>query len=339
MEDIFDQIVSKENLYNAWEEFRRGKRKRTDVQTFEHHQEDHLFDLRQDLTDGTYQHGLYHQFHVFDPKHRIIHKAIVRDRLVHHAVYRVMYPKFERSFIFDSYSCRIGKGTHAGVKRLETFARRVSQNFSKPCWGLKLDIKKFFDSVDHEILLNILSRKIECIRTMALLTNIVQSFSKSPELRGGGALFESNRTAGLPIGNLTSQLFANVYMDAFDHFIKDELELKHYIRYTDDEIILRNNPDNLLALITIIKQWLWKYRRLTIHPNKIEIRKFSQGFDFLGYVVLPWHIRLRTKTKRRMLNRLNEKNNSSYFGLLSHCNGFELEQQMRKLYLHRQNKG
>lgn len=120
-------------------------------------------------------------------------------------------------------------------------------------------------------------------------------------------------------------------MNAFDHFIKDELELKYYIRYTDDEIILRDNPEDLRALIPIIEQWLWKYRHLTIHPNKIEIRKFSQGFDFLGYVVLPHHIRLRTKTKRRMLNRLNEINQSSYFGLLAHCDGFELEQQIRRV--------
>ena len=124
-------------------------------------------------------------------------------------------------------------------------------------------------------------------------------------------------------------------MDAFDHFIKDELEMKHYIRYTDDEIILRDNSDDLYALIPIIKQWLWQYCRLTIHPNKIEIRKFKQGFDFLGYVVLPHHTVLRTKTKHRMIKRINEKNSSSYLGLLSHCEGYELEQQIRRLYLNR----
>ena len=118
-------------------------------------------------------------------------------------------------------------------------------------------------------------------------------------------------------------------MDAFDHFIKDELELKFYLRYTDDEIILADNPEDLRALIPIIKQWLWNFRRLTIHPNKIEIRKFSQGFDFLGYVVLPHHKTLRTKTKRRMIRRINEKNQSSYLGLLNHCDGFELQQVIR----------
>ena len=185
MVDIFDQIISRINLLYAWEEFRSGKRNRPDVQLFERHLEDNLFTVRQELIDGTYRHGTYHQFHVFDPKHRVIHKATVRDRLVHHAVYRVLYPKFERSFIFDSYSCRVGKGTHAGVRRLESFARRVSKNFTHPCWGLKFDIKKFFDSVDHEILLEILSRKIESVRTMMLLENIVKSFSKSSSFGGG----------------------------------------------------------------------------------------------------------------------------------------------------------
>ena len=168
---------------------------------FERNLEDHLFRLREDLVDGSYRHGSYHQFHVFDPKHRIIHKATVRDRLVHHAVYRVLYPKFERSFIFDSYSCRIGKGTHAGVKRLETFAQRVSRNYSSPCWGLKFDIRKFFDSVDHEILLEILARKIESARTMLLLTNIVQSFSK-PTQRWGGVVNGNN-----PSGWITDREF------------------------------------------------------------------------------------------------------------------------------------
>ncbi len=184
MVDIFDRIVSKENLLYAWEEFRFGKRHRPDLQIFERHLEDNLFSLREDLKSGMYRHGSYHQFHVFDPKHRVIHKASVRDRLVHHAVYRILYPEFERSFIFDSYSCRIGKGTHAGVRRLELFARCVSKNFSQSCWGLKFDIKKFFDSVDHEILLEILSHKIESVRTMTLLSNIVHSFSKSQSVGG-----------------------------------------------------------------------------------------------------------------------------------------------------------
>jgi RNA-directed DNA polymerase len=325
---MFDQIISLENLFAAWREFRRGKRGRQDVQEFERNLEDNIFALRDDLNAGTYRHGPYHRFHIFDPKHRIIHKATVRDRLVHHAVYRVLYPLFDRSFIFDSYSCRIKKGTHAAVDRLELFTRQVSRNYALPCWALKFDIKKFFDSVDHEILMGILERKIASPRqdvgarndtdnVLELLEEIVGSYS-TPNPVGGG------RFQGLPIGNLTSQLFANVYLDAFDHFIKDELQVKHYIRYTDDAVILSSDPAELQWLLPFIEQWLWHERRLTLHPNKTIIHKLSQGIDFLGYVTLPHHRVLRTKTKRRMLRRVNAVNLPSYVGLLNHCDGFGL---------------
>lgn len=190
---MFEQIISLENLFAAWREFRRGKRGKTDVQEFERNLEDNIFALHDDLASGQYRHGPYHRFHIFDPKHRIIHKASVRDRLVHHAVYRVMTPLFETSFIFDSYSCRIGKGTHAAVRRLEAFARRVSRNNTGPCWALKFDVKKFFDSVDHDILLGILYRQIACPRTRELLAGIVGSYSSLPnsklETVGGGVRY------------------------------------------------------------------------------------------------------------------------------------------------------
>jgi retron-type reverse transcriptase len=155
---MFEQIISLENLFAAWREFRRGKRGKPDVQEFERHLEDRIFELHDELASSAYRHGPYHRFHIFDPKHRVIHKALVRDRLVHHAVYRVLYPIFERSFIYDSYSCRVGKGTHAAVSRLENFARRASRNYTKPCWALKFDVRKFFDSVDHGILMGIRSQ-------------------------------------------------------------------------------------------------------------------------------------------------------------------------------------
>ncbi len=326
---MFDQIISLENLFAAWREFRRGKRGRQDVQEFERHLEDHVFALHDELVDGWYRHGFYHRFHIFDPKHRIIHKATVRDRLVHHAVYRVLYPLFDSSFIFDSYSCRIGKGTHAAVDRLEQFTRQVSRNNTRPCWALKFDIKKFFDSVDHEILMGILEKRIASVASLPRnatdqvvghLNDVVGSYSTSNSVGGGGL----QGKIGLPIGNLTSQLFANVYLDAFDHFIKDALRVKHYIRYTDDAVILANAPAELRWLLPFIEQWLWSERRLTIHPNKTSIHKFSQGVDFLGYVTLPNHRVLRTKTKRRMFKRVNAMNMPSYLGVLKHCNGFTL---------------
>ena len=185
MDNIFSEIISVGNLFSAWCEFRRGKRGRYDVQEFERHLEDNVFELNEDLLNGWYHHGSYHRFHIYDPKHRIIHKAAVRDRLVHHALFRILNPIFERSFIYDSYSCRVGKGTHAAVNRLEVFARKASENNTSPCFALKFDIKKFFDSVDHKILLEILKQKISCTKTNRLLVEIVGSYSNSNTFGGG----------------------------------------------------------------------------------------------------------------------------------------------------------
>jgi len=176
---MFDEIISLENLFTAWRAFCPGKRTRDDVRTFERRLEDNIFALHDELSSGEYQHGPYQRFHIFDPKHRIIHKATVKDRIVHHAVYQILSPLFERSFIFDSYSCRDEKGTHAAVRRLEEFVGKVSKNYSENCWVLKFDIKRFFDSVDHEILLGILDKKVRDNRTMELLQKIVGSFSVS----------------------------------------------------------------------------------------------------------------------------------------------------------------
>ncbi|TAK04955.1 Retron-type reverse transcriptase [Patescibacteria group bacterium] len=173
---IFEQIVSPENLFCAWREFRRGKRAKPDVQRFERHLEDNLFALAEDLASARYRHGPYKKFHIFDPKHRIIHKATVRDRVVHHAVSRVVAPLCEQSFIFDSYSCRIGKGTHAAVRRIETFARSVSGNFTGPCWALKCDIRKYFDSISHDVLLRLLGRRVSDPQTLELLRRTIESY-------------------------------------------------------------------------------------------------------------------------------------------------------------------
>lgn len=194
---MFEDMIRPASLFLAWELFRKGKNARPDVQLFARHLEDSIFGLHDDLASGAYHHGLYHRFHVFDPKHRIIHKATVRDRVVHHAVYRVLLPMFERSFIFDSYSCRDEKGTHAAVRRLEGFARKVSKNFTGDCWALQFDIRKFFDSVDHEILLGVLEKTIAKAtghhelgyrQTMSLLAKIVGSYECSEKNRGGVTL-------------------------------------------------------------------------------------------------------------------------------------------------------
>jgi len=322
---LFEQITSIDNLFASWKAFRSGKRAKFDVQRFERNLETELFALRDDLQAQRYRHGSYQPFTITDPKLRHIHKATVRDRILHHAFYRVLYPIFDSTYIYDSYSCRIGKGTHAAVRRLERFTWKVSQNYTRPCWVLKCDIRKFFDSVDHNRLLDLLFRRVTDERTRRLLNEIVGSYTVSQRER------ERERARGIPIGNLTSQLFANVYMNKFDQFAKHQLRAKHYLRYTDDFIFLDQDLGALQQLIPLVQQFLGDSLRLQLHPQKVEVRKLTQGIDFLGYVVLPHHRVLRTRTKRRMLLRVSELNLPSYVGLLEHCNGFKIQERITAL--------
>lgn len=174
---MFDKIISLENLFDAWTEFKKEKGNKNDVAEFEINLEDHVFALHEDLKNGTYEHGGYISFVVHDPKRRNIHKAPVRDRLLHHAVHRVIEPMWNKVFIFDSWSSRKTKGTHAAVRRLQDFALRLSHNYTRTLWVLKLDVTKFFPSVDHEILLDILSKRTEDDRLMNLFRKIIESFT------------------------------------------------------------------------------------------------------------------------------------------------------------------
>ncbi|MDO8518166.1 MAG: reverse transcriptase domain-containing protein, partial [bacterium] len=196
---MFKTIISLENLLGAWQEFNRGKSKKPDVQEFYSVLEENLFELHASLQDRTYTHGGYHAFKISDPKPRDIHKAGVRDRLVHHALYRILYPFFDRTFIPDSYSCRLEKGTHKAMNRFRRCALKESRNHTKTVWVLKCDIKKFFASIDHGILLKILEARIADADILWLLREVISSFSSK--------IIEAT-PLGLPLGNLTSQLFA-----------------------------------------------------------------------------------------------------------------------------------
>ncbi|KKT57173.1 MAG: Retron-type reverse transcriptase [Candidatus Giovannonibacteria bacterium GW2011_GWC2_44_9] len=316
-ENIFNKITLLENLFSVWDKFKKGKQNKPDIQAFEFNLEENIFKLHYELLAGAYRHAPYHGFYVRDPKVRHIHKAAVRDRVLHHAVFRVLSPIFEPTFIANSFSCRIGKGTHKGVAAMENATRKASRNYSGPCFALKCDIRKFFYSVDHQILKKILVRRIKDVQALWLCAEIIDSFeSKNPR--------ERESKCGLPIGNLTSQLFANIYLNEFDQFIKHKLKIKYYFRYTDDFIILSRRENYLKLLLPIIKSFLKERLKLQLHPNKVFIRKLSQGIDFLGYVVLPYHRVLRTTTKRRMFKKINAKNLQSYLGILKHCMGYKL---------------
>jgi len=183
IDHIFEDIISLDNLYISWKEFKRGKIKKRDVQEFEMNLEDNLFNLRDDLVNGTYKHSDYTSFYLKDPKLRHIHKAGVRDRIVHHAIYRILYPIFDKNFIFDSYSCRNDKGTHKAVNRLAEFTRKVSKNYCRACYCLKCDIKKFFISIDHDILLNLSKRKICGQKALWLILEVLESYNETERER------------------------------------------------------------------------------------------------------------------------------------------------------------
>ncbi len=260
-----------------------------------------------------------------DPKRRHIHKAPVPDRIVHHLLYEYLYKLFNKSFIYDSYSCRVNKGTHKGVLRLEKFVRKVSQNYTRDCFALDCDIRKFFASVDHEILLRILGRKIKDRDIFDILMEIIESFNY-----GDGK--------GIPLGNLTSQVFANIYMDEFDQFVKHKLKVKYYIRYADDFIFISENIGYLKSLVNPVSEFLKNNLNLELHPKKIIFRKLNWGIDFLGYIVLPHYTLPRTKTKRRMFRRLKKKINDNnfnqslqpYLGYLSHANSYKLSLRIKE---------
>ncbi len=324
----YEGIIAVESLFRAWERFQLGKKKRKDVQIFNYHLEDNIFDLHTSLKKSIYTHDDYIPFYVNDPKQRHIHKATVKDRLVHQAIYSSLYPIFDPTFIFDSYSCRNDKGTHKAVKRLQVFLKKSSKNYSQDTYVLKCDVSKYFASVDKDILLSIINKTIQDERTIFLIKKVLDSFPR-----------------GLPLGNLTSQLFANVYLNELDQFIKHELHIRHYIRYCDDFIIVSQDEKLLDSLIEKVDGFLQQQLKIKLHPRKILIRKFSWGIDFLGYVILPHYILPRTKTKKRLFQKLDKKmeeltrdyisydsfNQSlqSYFGYLKHANSFKLKQRLK----------
>jgi len=322
----YSNLISIENLFQAWSEFRKGKSKRLDVQTFERNLEDNLFELHQKLKSKIYIHGNYQSFYVNDPKQRHIHKAKVSDRVVHHLLYTFLYNLFDKSFIYDSYSCRLNKGTHKGMERLGQFARRVSQNYTTDCWALKCDIKKFFASVDHKVLLNLLKEKIQDEDIIWLIKQIIDGFYS-----------DKGKGKGMPLGNLTSQIFANIYLNELDQFVKHKLKVHYYIRYADDFLFLDCDKRRLNEYIITVETFLNDCLKLKLHPGKIILRKLEWGIDFLGYIVLPYYILPRTKTKNRIFEKLKEKVGSenfnqslqSYLGYLKHAKSYKITQNLK----------
>jgi len=306
----YDDIITLEALLYTWQRFLRRKRHKKDVITFQAKLSENILGLYFSLKNRTYVHGPYSAFNISDPKPRNIHKATVRDRLLHHFLYRELYPYFDDRFIYDSYSCRKFKGTHRALDRFGFFAGKVSKNHTRTCHVLKCDIRKFFANIDHEILMMILARHIADPDLLWLIRQVVLSFHT---IRPG---------IGLPLGNLTSQLLVNVYMHEFDMFMKQELRVKYYIRYADDFVVLSDSLPYLQNLLPKVEAFLRNRLHLQLHPDKVYIATYASGIDFLGWIHFPYHRQIRTSTKRKVIRNLahypKPETVSSYRGLLDH---------------------
>ncbi len=301
---MYKQLCSWDNLYLAYRKAARGKRGKPSAACFEYRLEDNLIQLQRELRAKTYRPGRYYSFYIHEPKRRLISAAPFRDRVVHHALCNLIEPLFERSFIHDSYANRVGKGTHRALDRCQAFARRYQ-------YVLQCDIEQFFPAIDHVILRFELARKIQqsdmlwlIDRTLESGVDIHRQVYKMVYFPGD-RLFAANRPRGLPIGNLTSQFWANCYLNPFDHFVKRELDCKGYLRYVDDFALFGDHKPTLWAWKAAIRKRLTRLR-LTIHPGA-HPRPVTEGIPFLGFVIYPQRRRLKRRKGvyyQRKLGRL-----------------------------------
>jgi retron-type reverse transcriptase len=302
---LYPRVYDFENIYLAYRKARKGKRGRAQPAQFERVQDDELLNLQEQLQTLTYQPGSYHSFYIHDPKKRLISAAPFRDRVVHHALCRVMEPIWERRFIHDSYANRLGKGTHRALDRTQLFVRRHK-------YFLQCDVKQFFPSIDHAVLRREFARLIRDENILWLCDRILQSgmgvLSDEYDMVYFDAddLLAANRPRGLPIGNLTSQFWANVYLNELDHFVKRDLKSEAYVRYVDDFLLFSNDKLELAHWRRQIIQKLTELR-LTLHEECAQIFPTTTGVPFLGFRVYPNHRLLKTRKAvhfRRKLKRL-----------------------------------
>jgi retron-type reverse transcriptase len=325
--NLFERICDLENLHNAYNICLRGKRLKRDVLGFTFNLSHNLLALQQALKSKTYEVSDYFSFHVFEPKKRLIQALPFRDRVVQQALCLIISPLIEKSFIFDTYACIKNKGTHAGSNRLQHFLKKAQDQWARP-YCLKCDIASYFNSINHKILLELFEHKIKCKDTLWLIEKITNS---------------NNEETGIPIGNLLSQLSANLYLDVLDGHIKHKCKITYYLRYMDDFCILHSNKIYLKHLKDEIALFLEENLKLRFN-NRTDIFPVSQGIDFLGYRTWETHRLLRNKSKNRMRRKLrkyrklySEDNiklsdvNASIQSWLGHCkhaNTYRLREKM-----------
>ena len=300
--NLYPQIIDFDNIYLSAKKAQKGKRFQHNVLQFNYNLETELLKIQQELKDKTYQPGNYRTFHLRDIKTRLISAAPYRDRVVHHALCNIIVPIFERTFISDTYANREGYGTHKALRRFTDFARSSR-------YVLQCDIRKYFPSIDHEILKKLIRRKIKCQDTLWLIDKIIDNSNEQEQVihyfSGDDLLTPIQRRHGLPIGNLTSQWMANIFLSGFDHFVKEQLKVTKYLRYVDDFALFSDDHQFLKEARIFIEEYLVQLR-LKIHPIKSQLFETREGASFLGFRIFPDNIKVRNQNLTRARKRLKK---------------------------------
>lgn len=351
------------DLFKAYFDAKKNKGKTANALAFAVSYEKNIIELYEDIINYRYQIRSSICFIVNNPVKREIFAADFRDRVVHHLLFNYLNPIFERSFIKDSYSCRKGKGTSYGINRVSHFIRSCSENYQKECWIMKLDIRGYFMSIDRNILYKKIEEKINSIKNAEFDKNLILyltrlivfndptkgcRFRSQPQdwvgLPKPKSLFRADKNKELPIGNLTSQLCANIYLNQFDHFVKEKLGLKYYGRYVDDMVFVHKNKDILKNSILKIEHYLKNNLGLTLHPRKIYLQKSNIGVYFLGVFIKPRCIYAGRRTKNNFIKNLYEIEKkkvikkedvsiiNSYLGMMIHYNTYKLRRKIMSCF-------
>jgi retron-type reverse transcriptase len=345
IKNVYSTLCTYENLYKAYIQARKCKRYRNEILEFSFNLEENLLDINRELENNTYKVGSYREFYIYEPKQRLIMALPFKDRIVQWGIYQLLNPVFDKSYIYDSYGCRIGKGTLKAIQRLHYWLRLVGKK-DKKFYYLKLDVSKYYYRVDHEILIDILKKRVKDNRMIEILKTIINYKGTLFGLKLNGDvnnLDDRIPGKGIPIGNLTSQMFANLYLNELDQYCKRTLSIKYYIRYMDDVIILSDDKKQLHDYKNLIQKFLERKLKLNLN-KKTAIRPISCGIEFVGYRLWPTHVKIRKSTSLKMKKRIKyvkkqyerkqlpfEKVNAtvqSYMGILKHCNSYLLQEQL-----------
>lgn len=329
---MWDTITDFSNLYTAYHRAALRRRYKGDALRFGINLERELLLLQKELRDGSYKPGAYRSFIRCDSKRRIIQVAPFRDRVVHHAVCGVIAPLFEKYFIYDSYACRKGRGTHKAVFRVEKYVQAISNNYSDHAYSMHSDIRKYFDSIDHEVLFRCIQKRIYDKQTLQLLWKIIKS---------------NGMDKGIPIGNLTSQLFANIYLNELDQYVRGDRGITTYVRYMDDIIIVANTKQELWNIYMYMKDICEHTLLISFKESSPQIIPYEKGIPFLGYVLFRTHRTLRKSTMRRMFKKAKKKQilyekgvvtrdsfvnaMASFDGYVKHANAWHVRKKLNNL--------